>query len=265
MNGIDRFPIRLMNEFDRFVATFPPATPLLPLFHVCDALGFRGIQKEETLKTNNCTVFQQDLLYFFYGRPSYRIRGHGVPTSNPSLLPVCFVLDFEKIGPPHHVYPFDSGAAHANMFVDFFPDECGNADFALTPNCEAPARIVSCFYETNWRYFLEEGAAREIKAMDIEAQVYQNLLENKGDTKYDNRRSTVEVAYAAHVPLTKENFLAIVIPITMLNDQRVTDFIASYNAKTLTYITSHENPGGYHAAIKTKVYDFLMDHNYIQP
>lgn len=32
-----------MNEFDRYVAGFPPTKPLLPLFHVCDAVGFKHI------------------------------------------------------------------------------------------------------------------------------------------------------------------------------------------------------------------------------
>lgn len=254
-----------MNEFDRFVASFPPAAPLLPLFHICDIPGFRGIQQDQQLKTFKCTVFQKELLYFFYGRPSYRIKGHSVPTSNPAYLPVCFVLDFQKIGLPQHVYPFDSGAENADLFSAFFYDKWTNANFAMTPNLETPAKVVSCFYDTNWNYFIENGVGREIMPMDIEAQAYRNLVENKGDTKYDNRRSSVEVAYGGHIPLTKENFLAIVIPLTLLNDPRVTDFIATFNAKTLTYITSHENPGGYHAAIKTKVFDFLVERNYIQP
>ena len=254
-----------MNEFDRFVTTFPPATPLLPLFHVCDAVGFRHIIQDVQLKTFTCKVFEKDLLYFFYGRPSYRIKANGLPTTSPAYLPVCFILDFTKTGLPFHVYPFDSGAEHANLFDDFLYEKWSNADFALTPGWDAPGRVVSCYYETNRNYFLEKPVWREIMPIDLESQSYKNLVENRGDTRYDNRRSSIEVAYESHVPLTPENFLAIVLPLNLMDDKRVTDFIAAYKAQPLTYITSHENPGGYHSAIRTAVFKFLADQQYLHP
>jgi hypothetical protein len=228
-------------------------------------VGFKHIIQDIQLKTFTCKVFEKDLLYFFYGRPSYRIKANGLPTSSPAYLPVCFILDFGKTGLPYHVYPFDSGAENANLFGDFLHERWSNADFALTPGLEAPGRVVSCYYDTNKNYFLEKPIGRTIMPMDLEAQSYKNLVENQGDTKYDNRRSSVEVAYDTHIQLSAENLLAVALPINLMDDKRVTDFIAAYNAQPLVYVTSHENPGGYHSAIRTVVFKFLTDNQYLQP
>ena len=253
-----------MNEFDRYVAGFPPTKPLLPLFHVCDAVGFKHIIQDLQIRAFECDVFQKtELAYFFYGRPSYRVKGPDAPTSSSVFFPVCFVLDFEKIGLPHHVFPFDSGAQHFGLFKDFLHKSWTHRDFQLSPGIETPARLINCFYGNNANYVSENVVQRQFAPLDLELNAYQNLIANKGTTPYDNRRSTVEVAYKGHISISPENLITIILPVGFQADPRVQEFRNKTNIDFLTYNPTHTSPSEYHAAIKMRVDDLLTQNNYL--
>lgn len=254
-----------MNEFDRFVASFPPAAPLLPLFHVCDAVGFKSILKDLELRTFPCSVFSMELVYFFYGRPSYRIKGQGMPSSAAVYHPVCFILDFEKTGLPHHIFPFDSGAQYHGLFNDFLHPSWVNRSFQMQPSIDTPGKLVKCFYGNNENYVHEAAVRREFSPLDLELGSYQDLISNKGTTKYDNRRSTVEVAYDCNISITPDNLISIVLPMNFMADPRVMDFVTRMKINVETYSTSHVNPSEYHSSIKVRVDDFLRKSNYFLP
>lgn len=46
---------------------------LLPLLHNCSAEVFVKILKSGALKITDCNVFDEQLLYAYYGLPSYRL------------------------------------------------------------------------------------------------------------------------------------------------------------------------------------------------
>lgn len=253
-----------MNEFDQFVTTFPPATPLLPLCHVCDAVGFRHIIRDLEIRAFPCEVFDNnELAYFFYGKPSYRVKGPGMPTSSSVYFPVCFVLDYEKTGLPHHIFPFDSGAQHFGFFKDFLHHSWTNKDFQLSSSIETPGRLIRCFYESNENYVAEEVSLRKFRPLEFELSAYQNLIANKGTTPYDNRRSTVEIAYQRHIGVTQENLIAIILPYVFQSEKEVVAFRDKTNVDLIGYRTSHASPSEYHAIIKGKVDELLKKYNYL--
>ncbi|RYD74118.1 MAG: hypothetical protein EOP84_20430, partial [Verrucomicrobiaceae bacterium] len=66
-------------------------TEELPLVHTtrCEVLP-HIVSSHELRSVTKCDVFDEHLLYFFYGRPAYRHTLGSEPAGNLNLCPVCF-------------------------------------------------------------------------------------------------------------------------------------------------------------------------------
>jgi hypothetical protein len=64
-----------------------------------------------------CSVFQEDVLYLFYGGVFYRTEQN--PTRNVSELPIAFLFDPSVLSDVTRYYPFDTGAMAAGRFGDW--------------------------------------------------------------------------------------------------------------------------------------------------
>ncbi len=254
-----------MVSLDDYISNLPAAKPVLPLFHTCDLEGFTGILELRSIKTAKCEVFKKELVYFFYGRPSYRIKGAGMPTANSAYDPICFILDFEKTGVPGHIYPFDTGAFAAGIFKEFMHHKWQKETFALTPDLNTPGKVVTGFYEgRNEDYYFGKAGNKEIEPLKTQVKGYHGLLTASGDTKFDNRGSSVEVAYELSIPINKDNVVAIIFPRYLLDDSDAYSFLTSFAGQLLPYYTSsRETPSSYHAVVYHVAAEFLKSANFI--
>lgn len=59
----------------KWLSTVDPVAKRLAWCHTTDAFRLRKIIAEGAFSPSHCDVFDEDLLYFFYGRPAFR-RGN---------------------------------------------------------------------------------------------------------------------------------------------------------------------------------------------
>jgi len=121
----------------------------LPLVHTTDVYRFTNVLEDGVLEPRECDVFKgEPLLYFFYGRPSYRINASEGATGLDHYLPVCFLFRNSAVTPIKRIFPFDSGGFHNELYADAFHKEMKLDDFGLEPDQDTPGRVISLFFES---------------------------------------------------------------------------------------------------------------------
>lgn len=232
----------------------------LPLLHNCSAEVFLEILKTGALKATDCKVFTEKLLYAYYGTPSYRLSFKG-STSKFSNFMVCFIIDGEKVNGLHRMYPFDSGAYKSmSEFRQIFVDEDTDIDdFRLNPVLDSAKRVIKTFYKSNKNY-IEEKPDINIKIEDDQNSLgsYKKLIEYKKDSKFDSRKSTIELIFNKDIKLASGIIKQIIIPKNYLDDSEVIKLIKNKMGidLPLTYRTCTGSPNDFFGAIREKYLDF---------
>jgi len=130
----------------RLVGRQPAAAPRLPLVHTTDSYRFLNAFEDGELMPKACNVFAgEPLLYFFYGRPSYRVNSNEPPTSLDHYLPVCMLFRAESVQPIKRIFPFDSGACDNELYDNALHRDMNLEDFGLEPSPDTPGRVISFF------------------------------------------------------------------------------------------------------------------------
>jgi hypothetical protein len=155
------------------------------------------------LEPRPCDVFVgEPLLYFFYGRPSYRANSDEPPTSLEHYLPVCLLFKNAAVRPIKRVFPFDSGGFKKEFYASAFHKDMRLDDFGLDPDPSTPGRVVSLFFESTDAY-LRARAISSIKVdpTELEAASYHALISQRLSNAMDNRvaeRSNMFVLVLMH-------------------------------------------------------------------
>jgi len=103
----------------RLINSQQAATPILPLLHTTDVYRFTNVLEDGQLEPRACPVFKgEPLLYFFYGRPSYRANPKEEATGLDHYLPVCLLFRAQNVTPIKRIFPFDSGGFDAQLYSD---------------------------------------------------------------------------------------------------------------------------------------------------
>jgi hypothetical protein len=254
-----------LGRFANYVKACAAETAELPVVHSTRCERFSGIAATQSLSPTLCEVFNEPLLYLFYGRPSYASKMGTRPSTELAYCPVCFVIKADAVETGlARLYPFDSGAAHRGMFDPFIPAGM-LPTFALDPTIESARRIASAFFETNGNYYL--GRARPdmvIPEAEVEAASYYQLITTPGEAAYDERRSSIEIQTRAELTL-KNNLLAVILPDQFLDDPVIRRVVVKeWRAHPLTYLTFHGGvPMHYVRDIYSKLHTFLGEGGYL--
>src|SRR4051794_32489580 len=100
-----------------------PSDLSLPWVHSASAASLFKILEDEKLLAMECNVFGgEKLVYFFIGRPAYKMPA--VESPSEWQMPVAFVIRFDKPPPIKRVFPFDSGAFQKGRmpaYISMFP------------------------------------------------------------------------------------------------------------------------------------------------
>jgi hypothetical protein len=206
-----------------------PVTPDFPdfhLVHITHAGAASQILRLDppTLKATPCKVFDgQNLLYFFVLRPLYRLREGEVQQTLVSHFPVAFVMAAKELGPPAHVAPFDTGAAHRMRYDDRHSPGAYLDDYLLEPDLDAVRRFLSWGYESPEAYFEGRFRARLHERIPNFMSIAHSWLQIAQDAapggEKDLRGAAVEVSYDRAFPLEGHIRLC-VLPDELLQDQR---------------------------------------------
>ena len=198
------------------VGSHPDLNEQLPLVHSTRCEWFREIAKEGELSPIKCPVFGEPLVYLFYGRPAYRSRNGGQPSTEITHCPICFVFKpyavSDKIA---RVVPFDTGAAANGLFSPHI-DRADFAKFILGSRIDLAQRMTHLFFGSNKKYFLGE-ARRLLSFADASVEVlnYLSLVHYEGESLFDDRRSAIEVQVREHVAL-RDTLMAVILPLAFL-------------------------------------------------
>lgn len=236
------------------------AAPELPLIHSTSLINFREVVAKNEIIATRCPVFDENLLYFFYGKPSYRVASRSGARTDLAYCPICFILKSSALKSVKRIFPFDSGAFKNGLYNQFIPKEATLDNFSLNTDKEIPARVVDLFFGTNRSYFLGEACPlSSIGTMDFEIQSYYQLISSTGESCVDDRKSSVEIQIDHNVSLTKDTVFAVVLPKASLQDPEVFDAInKTWQAIPITYNTFRGTaPAEYHGVIREQLNNFL--------
>lgn len=237
-------------------------TPL-PMVHSSRCEFIDTLIAQPTLEPRQCPVLRKNLLYFFYGRPSYRPRSAGV--HDIEYCPICFVFRLPNSQSSlEKVFPFDSGAAADGRYEPHI-DRSELSAFELKPTLESARRTVQVVYGNNRDYFLGHPvAASNFSFQPGEAaERYFDLLTDPRIQNSDERRSSIEAISSDPTDLRK-NVLAVVLPERFL-DKMARPIIEDWGALPITYpVWEATCPAEYSRVIQQKLLEFFERHAIIR-
>lgn len=255
------------SRFQKFVESHDATDERLPFIHITNGYNFDRISLGDVLKPSGCKVFSEDLLYFFYGRPSYKTK----QTLNARLAfdwPVIFVFDYKKIDRLiRSAFPFDSGAFVSGRYKYFFDDGSDVEDFRFTRGNHNVTKVVSAFYRSNHEYFCGSSSKNiEIPLDEFEAAGVHELVRvpNHPDAphhlKYDERSSSIEVILKQSIPIVG-NVDAILIAKKFLDMPAWREALERWKPKKLkTYsVAQNMSPDAFAGMIYSQVEEIIFD------
>ena len=259
-----------MGRFNEFVKSAVLSFPSLPLFHTCEGYDFRGIVESKQLHTTPCKVFNgENLLYLFYGRPSYRVEDISKgdkrkATKLPFFFPVCIMVKPDSVPTPKRIAPFDTGAFKGKLFAEYMHPRMDCNDFLLDPTLDMPNRLVSRYYASNQSYFNGEPLKIEIPPIEFEAISYYNLINSNASAPYDDRNATVEIQSESNLVLDPDTVVLIVMPTSYWQDPEFGKAIrTAWHAEVRTYSIVRAHPNEYTQVIYREVEEYLKEKNYL--
>lgn len=253
------------NYYQKHISDSPVKPEILPLVHVCDCYTFRDIFVSGQIEPTMCKVFDEELAYYFYGRPSYRV-GKGDETTNAtSMFPICFVVDASQLGSITSAYPFDTGAFEAGVFSDYTHAKSQVNDFKLKNDFEFIRKFVGYFYVNNQNYY--DGSAalakQELPPMAFELHSVLQMISSEAKEPFDDRCHTIEIQTNQNVDIRSGMIMALVVPSAIANDTDLASFLFDYNIKLITYHTSRCTPSSLTSTMIDKVREFYSDEGVI--
>lgn len=255
-----------MKRFASFVNEVEPAIKRLPLTHVTDAFQFRLIMdKRWHLETSQCNVFNERLLYFFYGRPAFRLSQSEEPNALKSNAPICFLLKPDAKIKVRRTFPFDSGGFHSKRYRAALHKSMSIEDFNLGSKNNMPRSLVQHFFGDNLRYFDNSPLPDiQINNLDFEVESFHTLISAKIANDMDDRCSCIEISSNENLDLSG-NLLAVVLPRTLLSEDDVLSFLEDWHADPIPYnwigrIRSNEFVGEFYRCVR----DYLRYNSFFE-
>ncbi|GAA4334943.1 hypothetical protein [Flaviaesturariibacter amylovorans] len=248
----------LSDQFlDERIVAAGAAHPALPLFHCFEAIYIQRILDSMQLKPRLCNVYHEELLYLFYGKPSYKSANDN---SNPGYLsPVCFMINWNAVPSIKRALAFDSGAF--DRYDGFFHKSMGREEFQLNPNIDAIRKIIDFFYYSNTRYF--KGQARqELPPYDqvhYQVEGYHSLITSSRESTTDDRRATIEIQLDYPIDITSDNIDAIVLPEHLDKSPTVRRILDGLSIPTLSYSDFGVASRNYYVHLLDKVQKLMID------
>ena len=236
----------------------PTAQPLLPLVHTTDVYRLTNVLEDGRLEPRQCDVFGgEPLLYFFYGRPSYRVNANEGATSLDHYLPVCLLFRNKSVSPIKRVFPFDSGGFHNALYADAFHKDMKLDDFGLEPDIDTPGRVISLFFETTDAYLrARSSASATLDASELEAKSYLALISQRLSNTMDNRVSGIELQFEG--PLKIDGAVeAVILPDTLYSSPLIQTKLTALKIEALPYPqVDRQRPSEY----VTKIFDLCFEY-----
>lgn len=232
------------------------ATEQLPLMHSCECYNSRSIIRSGQLEARMCKVLKKDLLYFFYGKPSYPV-GEKVKGNRTDIeyCPVCFIVPMNRVT-IYKAYPFDTGAFDANKYDDFTHRSMTLDDFELTNSCDGVQQYVKVFFGDNEHYIHGNAILHEMHD-DPCVDALTRILNATGAFEIDERSHTVEIITRKNVSV-KDSVECVIMPENLLRDASIREFLDQNGIKHMEYTVRRLTaPSRYNEVVFEKAMEYI--------
>lgn len=236
------------------------------LAHVTSVGFAREIIRAGQIDMRACKVLGTNLVYTFAMRPAYKLRGSDEKHDIIDYFPFVFLLGTENLGPPYHVYPFDTGGALAGAFDDGASPAVHLEDYQLDPTLQAVNDHVEWAFGAPADYYdgkLRPDLGKNLPDWDAVGKTFAKIarLASAGSNQPDRRASAIEVAYERHIPLAEVRHA--VLPYQFLEhplgpNTDMIDRLAAAGVDWSTYDWQpYRSPADFHAEIDRLVREHL--------
>lgn len=251
----------IMIKIKDFINILHEHEKVLPLMHNMPETSFISMmEQDKEIHKSHCNVLNEDLTYYFYGKPSYIINTHNDGDCGDFYAPVCLILNPEKIE-MYRVFPFDSGGyihdkIDANKYSPFGLDE-----FELDNTISSITSYIYTFFGNNELYY-KGKAKKDLKVMPNE-KIIKCLLNIVESVRDDERSRTIEVSSKDNCDL-KEAIIGIILPDELMVVDEIRNLLVDeWQIPYLTYtcfrsMTIKE----YTACLLQIAYKFLKSNGY---
>lgn len=228
---------------------------LLPLLHSCEGYSGKKIIASGELQAKLCKVFNKNLLYFFYGKPSYPVaEKNQEKRTDDYYCPMCFIINTQKVD-IYQVFPFDTGAFKGDRYIGFIHRDMELDNFELENNTDAILAYISVMFENNEDYL--NGICHQVESNMMEIQALLNMFNAKGSFQVDERANTLEVITEHNVRLA-DAVECIILPKNLLRVKEIREFIRDNNVMYKAYnIRRLTSPDRYNEIVYQLVMEYL--------
>lgn len=159
----------------------------LPCYHTMRDTEFSDISfcDQGYIKPTKCDVFNEDLIYLFYGRPAFR---WDTPHS-----PIVFVFKTDARFQPVRIFPFDSGAYDNKLYGEEFCSKYKLTDYQLNICEEEIPSFIRRVWETNVNYYDGRKPDEAVYEENDIAERYQRFVYSREYGYADTRAFTLEL------------------------------------------------------------------------
>lgn len=267
--------ISILQHFLNHYSSIKVSCPhLLPAMHSTDCFYAENIYCNTTLQVQLCDKFEKPFIYFFYGKPVYKVsQNDSLNRVDDIFSPVCFIIDIQKL-PINMIFPFDSGAFISQRYNEIFPNkkfvnksQCIDylvRNYLLGDNINILNEYISIFFGDNENYTVGNCILNEKSLSNLAIDALINLLKANGCFEFDDRSRTIELICAENVDLKK--FLkAIIVPYNQKRNEFFLSFCSKIKDLEIVYYKTHypNNPNMYNEVVFQKAYEYMVKENVI--
>jgi hypothetical protein len=243
-----------MSALGTAIGAHPTIAEELPLIHTSLSTYLTSFATSHTLQPRHCNVFNESLVYLFYGRPAYRSEKGSKYGEPIALCPVCFVFKPRTVSMSlHRVMPCDSGAVNKRLFEpELHRSDLGELE--LDPVIESARRLVSLVFETNNKYFFGKAKSGVSFPDGTLGKRYCDLLLRPGPADYDDRKSAIEIQVNQIISL-RNQLMFVVLPREFLEETGIKEAIfKTWNCEAVEYPTFEgDAPTAYYSVVRNEV------------
>lgn len=191
--------------------------------HTTDAYRLRSIIETGLFTPNHCRVFDENLLYFFYGRPAFR-KEEDQQFRLSSRAPVVVILSPDLIDEGKRLFPFDTGAFE-DRYRKWMHPSMKLCDFELACSGDEPQRHVAAFFGTNTDYLRLKYCNPPLPYKgEFEVESIVELLKDPDTGVADDRRMAMELQVGDKVKFDTSSIWALIVPDELLQAPFFVDF-----------------------------------------
>lgn len=221
-------------RLQRFIDGASSTLTSLPLIHTTSAFQFSDILEGDGLTPAFCRVFNERLIYLFYGRPAYR-TGEFVSTNLEFNWPIVFLFDPNEMPIPKRIFPFDTGAFKKKLYKKFFSHNSVLPDFAFGSDIAIAKKLIDAFFGSNYSYYTGRSIINlDIPLKEFEAQGLYDLARQSPDPTRDDRSFTIEFQFDSDIPF-KSACKAIVLPQLYASDSDIITTISRWEIENIRF------------------------------